>query len=370
MALLKKVKVLRSNVRALRSYRRKRATLAHLPTYLWVEPTNTCNLHCPMCPNGAGRIRAERGFMDLGLYRRLIDDVRSYVGTVTLSMGGESLLHPGLGEMAAYAGRSGLKTILNTNATLLDERTAAALLDSGLDYVSFAFDGFTKASYERARRGADFEATLSNILRFLRMKEERRARKPFTVLSMLDLGWDRPTAGEREAFLARFGGRLDDVRVREVNSWGRMFKGTTEFPYRAFDRSYPCGRLWNTLAVAWNGDVVPCVFHLNHEYVVGNIAAEPLAAVWNSPRLVALRQAMLDGRALEISPLCDNCTIAGSPAMFGIPAGLRATLAAALTDFFGPGFEKRAVALAERRAGGRFAARRIKFRGKRGLHAP
>ncbi len=146
-----------------------------------------------MCPNGAGRVRTERGFMDFGLFRRLIDDVRSYVGTVTLSMGGESLLHPGLGEMAAYAGRSGLKTVLNTNATLLDEKASAALLDSGLDYVSFAFDGFTKAGYERARRGADFEATLGNILRFLRMKEERRARKPFTVLSMLDLGWDRPS---------------------------------------------------------------------------------------------------------------------------------------------------------------------------------
>jgi hypothetical protein len=94
-----------------------------------------------------------------------------------------------------------------------------------------------------------------------------------------------------------------------------------------------------------------------------------LAAVWNSPHLVALRRAMLDGRALEISPLCDNCTIAGSPPMFGVPAGLRATLAAALGDFFGPGFENRAVALAERRVGGRFAARRIKFHGRRTPHA-
>jgi len=369
MSIPKKARILRTNARALWSYKRKRARLDYFPTYLWIEPTNRCNLHCPMCPNGAGLVQTERGFMDPALFRRIIDDVHPYVSAATLAVGGESLLHPAFFEMAAYARRRGVRTILNTNATLLDEDKAAALLESGLDYVSFAFDGFTKAGYERARRGADFEATLENILRFLRMRKERGSHRPFTVLSMLDLGWDEGTEEERRAFFRRFEGLLDDVRLREVNSWGLTFKGTEEFPHRVFGRTFPCGRLWNTLAVAWNGDVVPCVFHMNHEVILGNAAADPLPAIWNSPAAVSLRQAMLDGRALEISPLCDNCTIAGSPAILGVPAGLRATVASALGDVFGFGLEKKAVALADLWSGGRFAARRVRLHAKGERHA-
>ena len=356
----KKVRIFRNNLRALRNYQEKQTTISSLPSYLFIEPTNHCNLRCIMCPTGAGKVHVERGFMDLGLFCRIIDEVHPYVSTVILAMGGESLLHPDLARMASYAERHEVKAALNTNATLLDSRKAEELLDSGISYLSFAFDGFTKAAYEKARRGADFDKTLENILNFLRMKQERGQKKPYTVLSMLDLGLEESGKNEKKAFLRRFDGLVDDIHLREVNSWGSMFKGSETFRHRMFDGApVPCGRLWNTLGITWNGEVVPCIYQVNHDYVAGHIMRNSLAEIWNSDKYVALRQAMLQGRHLEISPICDNCTIAGTPKMFGIPAGLRICLADALYNVFGYGLEKRMVGLANMMRRGNFASRRM-----------
>jgi radical SAM protein with 4Fe4S-binding SPASM domain len=264
--------------------------------------------------------------------------------------------------MASYAEEHQVKVELNTNATLLDREKSEELLRSGISHVSFAFDGFKREMYERVRRGADFEKTLENILNFLRLKKERRCRKPYTVLSMLEFIPGEDSSEKKEAFWEKFAGLIDDVHLREVNSWGKLFLGTRDFRYREFHGGYvPCGRLWNTLGILWNGDVVPCIYNLNHDYVVGNVREKTLAELWNTPKIVALRQAMLNGTYLELSPLCENCTIAGTPKIFGIPAGLRASLADSLSNFLGYGFEKKAVSLANILRNGKFASRRIKF---------
>jgi radical SAM protein with 4Fe4S-binding SPASM domain len=360
--LKKKGRVLKNNLRAIRSYRKRRTDLDGLPTYLFIEPTNLCNLHCIMCPTGAGKVHVEQGYMDVRLFRAIVDEVHPYVSTIILAMGGESLLHPDLADMIRYAEGHEVKVELNTNATLLNGRKARELLRSGISYISFAFDGYDKAGYERVRRGADFEATRQNILNFLRLKKEAGAKKPFTVLSMLDFGLETGRSEEMDLFLRPFRGLLDDVHIREVNSWGCLFKGTADFSPKVFaGKPHPCGRLWNSLAIAWNGEVLPCVFNLNHDFPVGRISERPLSAIWNSERLVGLRRAMCDGRHLEISPLCENCTIAGTPAILGVPAGLRASLADSLYNFTGYRFERTLISLAGRWRKGHFASRRIRF---------
>jgi len=357
----KKARILSNTIQALVSYQRRRVRLNHPPSYLWIEPTNHCNLKCIMCPNGAGKVHVERGFMDLSLFQKIVNDIHPQTSAIILAMGGESLLHPALSEMIRAAEDRQIKIILNTNATLLDEEKTDALLRSGTSYISFAFDGFNKSMYEKARRGADFERTLANILHFLRTKKERKQKKPYTVLSILDLEVGKYTPQEKAGLFRKLGHLVDDIHLREANSWGRMFMEAHDFKCESFeDGTVPCGRLWNTLGIAWNGDIVPCTYHWNHDYVVGNINDTPLAEAWNGARLTALRQAMLDGRYLDLSPVCENCTVAGSPKILGLPAGLRASAADCLTNFFGYGFEKKAVRLANLLRKGRFTARPIK----------
>ncbi|MFC2157498.1 radical SAM/SPASM domain-containing protein [Acidobacteriota bacterium] len=361
MRLKKKAHVLFSNLRALANYKRGSVHFRHQPTHIWVEPTNHCNLNCIMCPTGANKVHIEKGFMELDLFKRIVDEVFPHTSSMTLAMGGESFLHPGLFDMIEYAESHQIKVSVNTNATLLDDAKIKSLLKSGLSYISFAFDGFSKAAYEQVRRGSDFEKTLGNIINFLEMKKKSRLKKPHTVLSMLDMNISEPDENEKRSFLNQFNRLIDDIHIREVSSWGNVLKDSEDLKFHKYaGKIVPCGRLWNTLAVAWNGDVVPCSYNLNHEYTVGNVNKTSLSEIWNSSKLSDLRKAMLNGSYLQLSPLCDNCTIINTPRFFGVPAGLRATLSDSIVNFLGYGFQIKAISLANLFRKGKFASRRIR----------
>ena len=45
------------------------------PFMLMVEPTNFCNLKCPLCPSGNGQMLRPRGTMELGDFEKLVDEL-------------------------------------------------------------------------------------------------------------------------------------------------------------------------------------------------------------------------------------------------------------------------------------------------------
>ncbi len=358
---MKSIAIAMNNLRALYALKQGRTTAPTLPTFVWLEPTNRCNLRCVMCPNGTGMVRIEKGAMTLEDYTRTLDAIAPFTSAVTLAINGESLLHPQFTNMVRHASQRGVKVMLNTNATLLTPELSRELLESGLRHISFAFDGFNAEQYERARRGADFHETLENILHFLRLKKQLGRKTPYCVLSILKLDLASCAESEREAFLSRFEGLVDEVRLREVASWGSTFKDTDEFSTRRHEGLYlPCSRLWNTTAIAWNGDVLPCIYDANHEHVLGNIHEQSFPSIWNGEAMRTLRHAMLEGEHLKHMPLCENCIVIGTPPVLGIPSGLRLTMTDAAVNFCGYGFENYALKAVNTLRGGSFSATRIR----------
>jgi len=356
----KRFSVIKENLKALNNFHSKSICLNNMPTYIWLEPTNHCNLKCIMCPNGAGKIEIDKGYMDYHLYREIIDDIQAFASAVTLAVSGESLLHPRFFDMVQYATQKGIKVLLNTNATLLNEKKAKDLLKSGIASISFAFDGFNKSMYEKARAGAVFEKTLENIIYFLRLKKETHRKSPYTTLSMLKLGLGTVTEKEKNDFLNLFNGLIDEIRLRDVSTWGDTFEGTGDFSYRHNEMSYPpCARLWSTAVITWNGNVVPCIYNANHQYVIGNVKDSCLKEIWNSEKMLTLRSSMLNGSYMHLSPLCENCIVLGTPPIFGIPSGIRLTLSDAATNALGYRFERYALSLANRMVNGQFSSKTI-----------
>lgn len=75
-----------------------------------IEPTNDCNMDCGFCH----RKRRPIGYMSLEQFRGLIDQVPEGM-PVTLSYGGESIVHPKFREMAEYAKKWGHKVTVYSN---------------------------------------------------------------------------------------------------------------------------------------------------------------------------------------------------------------------------------------------------------------
>ncbi len=104
--------------------------------WLMVEPTNHCNLRCVMCPQ-AGKMTREIGYMEFSMFRKILDQSAGCVKTMQLFHSGEALLHPRIFDMISSTAAKGIYTLINSNGTLLDESKSRAVLDSGLNSISF-----------------------------------------------------------------------------------------------------------------------------------------------------------------------------------------------------------------------------------------
>jgi radical SAM protein with 4Fe4S-binding SPASM domain len=223
------------------------------------------------------------------------------------------MIHPNIFEMIQITHDAGVRSGMSTNATLLDDERADMMLDSGLDYVILAFDGATRETYEKYRIGADFDKTLANIMNFLKKKIERKS-PIFVVLQMVLLRdnecevdaykkmWDIQGVDE-----VRF--KRDEVQIDGSRSDDSKLEG---------QRRNPCHLLWRgPLYVRYDGKAFPCCYMYDEE-PIGDLKEQSVMEVWNSPSMVQLRDAHIDGD-LEAYPLCQTCQASRPelPAFYG-----------------------------------------------------
>ncbi len=185
-------------------YNKKSLKLPYAPVRLWVELTSLCNYRCIMCPNKDMHKEAH-GYMDFALYKKIIDEAADFACDINLAHRGESLLFPQIEEAILYAKSKKLFTRLHTNGSLLTEELAHKILESGLDRLSFSFDGFDKDTYERTRVGGNFENTLQNIIRFLEIKKEKKSKTPHTSIEVIHFEYNNDLQTKKE-FEAKFKG--------------------------------------------------------------------------------------------------------------------------------------------------------------------
>ncbi len=301
------------------NYRMRSEICDYYPSRLWIELTNNCNLHCEMCLNKFLPPRS-KGFMNLDLFKKLIDEVGGRVHDAYFHHRGESLLHPQIFDMISYAKEKGIYTRLHTNATLLDEERSKKLLESGLDFLSFSFDGYDKETYEGIRLGATFEVTLSNIIRFLELKKEGRYKLPYTVLTVIEFSSLKGRYKEsKKAFLDKFKGLpLDALRVREPHNWGGEYSDEEIEKRRLKAGFVPCTFLWYSLTIFWDGTVVPCPQDFFGKLTLGNLNEQTLWEIWNSESMVELRRNMTKEKYKTLSP-CNSCDRLWRKSLMGMP---------------------------------------------------
>jgi radical SAM protein with 4Fe4S-binding SPASM domain len=285
------------------SYVFQRSRVPGGPLTLAIESTAKCNLFCPMCPRE--NIYFPPKDMELGLFKKIIDEGRDFLEFAVPYGVGEPLLNPEIFDMVAYCKKVGVPCGLSTNATVLGEEASRRLIGAGLDYLILAFDGATKETYEKYRKGAEFEKVQENIRTFLRVKKEMGS-KIFCILQMVRLAENRD---EIPALIRmwRIEG-IDEIRIKkdEVHNEGSAIPGDSEArpPMR-----HPCYLLWRgPMYVHYDGTTYPCCY-IYPEEPVGNLRKNTLTQIWNSERMVRLREAHISGDLSEYKA-CQNCPAA------------------------------------------------------------
>ena len=301
-----------------------------LPRVLMIEPTNECNLRCPLCPTGTGKLKRAKGQMSFELYRRVLAELDGSLERLMLYNYGEPFLHPRILEMMAEAHQAQVHTRVSTNGLLfLHAMDASDLIASGLDYLRVSVDGATQETYNVYRVGG----RLDRVLEGVRLLQERKCElgrfKPVVELQFIvmrhnehEIPLMRQIARELGVLLRFKSVGLGDLnREPDRRAWLPGDESLRRYDERdgRFDlaRNGHAGRVcdhpWHRLVVNWDGQVTPCCYDWDGVYEFGN-AADGISAVWNGERLRTFRQAV---RSHEHPTICRNCSVSlwNSPRM-------------------------------------------------------
>jgi radical SAM protein with 4Fe4S-binding SPASM domain len=290
----------RNRLALMKAYMGRKSLVPGGPLILTIESTAKCNLSCPMCLRQ--RIYFPPRNMDFDVFRKIIDEAKDCLEFAIPYGVGEPLLNPKIFEMIAYCKRQDVPVGISTNATVLSEKMARRLIESGLDFITFAFEGASREIYETYRKGADFDRVRNNILSFLRVKKSLKS-KIFCTIQMVALKENRKEVGALTRMWKLEG--INEVRIKkdEVHNEGSAIPGdhVTRPP-----RRHPCYQLWRgPMYIHYDGTVFPCCYIFPDE-PVGNIRRSTLTEIWNSEKIVRLREAHIRGN-LTPYKACQNC---------------------------------------------------------------
>jgi len=186
-----------------------------LPETLQVEVTSACNLRCAMClVRYRPPVNKLAGAMPLAMLRGLLDDLPG-LRQLTLQGLGEPLLAPDLLPMVRYAKQRGVRVGFNSNATLLNARRAAELVDSGLDWLHVSIDGAQAATYEGIRDGASFDTVVGNLAGLAEAKRAAGSATPWIRAVFVAMRRNVAQLPELVALLGRIG--VSELRVQNLS---------------------------------------------------------------------------------------------------------------------------------------------------------
>ena len=131
------------------------------------ETTKACNLTCRHCRAVPQR---KLGPMELNTSRAfdLIDSIAEIAKPVFVLSGGEPLFRPDLFDIAEYGVSTGFRMALATNGTLVTDRIAARIADTGISRVAVSLDGAAALTHDKFRGVPGAHALAVRALRALR----------------------------------------------------------------------------------------------------------------------------------------------------------------------------------------------------------
>jgi radical SAM protein with 4Fe4S-binding SPASM domain len=235
----------------------------------------------------------------------LLKNINDKTELITLAGLGEPLLNPEIVAMVYECKRRGFKSLLYTNATLLNKEISMRLLEAGLSGILISFDGPDENTYEYYRKGAGFSEVKNNIMSFLELKKNLD-KAVFVEIQMIDFE-DSPSG--RELFRKTWGiSGIDSVRIKK----DQMRVGKIEPPEKAYPtlgvKKLLCSMPWRGPAtVNVYGDVYPCCVGSKSNIILGNIFSSTLEEVWNSASANKLRMNFV-AKGQKLSS-CKECYI-------------------------------------------------------------
>ncbi|MCF7858708.1 MAG: SPASM domain-containing protein [Candidatus Cloacimonetes bacterium] len=280
-----------------------------------IEPTNICNLKCPLCPTGNGTLKRAKGFMKLDTFKKIIDDIHETAIMVVLWNQGEPYLNKEFSKMVKYASDKGLFTLVSTNGNI--DYAAKDIINSGLDSMIISVDGATQKTYNKYRVNGELEKVLTNINEIVKTKKQLKKKNPLLRWQFLVMKHNERELEDIKQMSSDLG--VDVLELKSIQIYSkddinnflpqnpkyRRYKVNGENFKLKFGIKNRCRRLWTNAVINWDGEVAICCFDKDGEYKIGNVISTNLTKLWKNDKMRKVRDQILKDR-YQI-PICRNC---------------------------------------------------------------
>jgi radical SAM protein with 4Fe4S-binding SPASM domain len=291
------------------------------PPLLMVEPTNICNLQCPMCPSGNGEMARARGKLDPQNFKKVMDDVGNYIYQVQFWNQGEPFINKSFLDMVRYAKTKGVMTQTSTNGHFIrTDAIAEEVVAAGLDQIIFSMDGTNQETYEKYRVGGNYNLVIETLGRLSKAKDKLKSRTPLIELQFLVFKHNQDEIDQLIQIAKKH--KVNRIAFKSVQVYSaeqaQEFLPDDEHLTRySYDgESYEmksemenwCRRLWMNSTINWDGSVSPCCFDKDADYAFGNIFDNGAAFndIWRNQNYMNFRKKVMKNR--KNIDMCSNCT--------------------------------------------------------------
>nr|VFK64648.1 MAG: radical SAM additional 4Fe4S-binding SPASM domain-containing protein [Candidatus Kentron sp. UNK]VFK71165.1 MAG: radical SAM additional 4Fe4S-binding SPASM domain-containing protein [Candidatus Kentron sp. UNK] len=305
----------------------------NFPLKVELELTARCNLRCQHCM--VEHKNSGEGELSGATIKSLIDDW-SEEGLLELQFtGGEPTIRPDFVDLVEYACERGIKVLVSSNGTLIDEELAERLGKSGA-YVEISLDGGSAAVHEVIRGRNTFENTVSNARR---LRRHTRRLMMETVVHRINFA-DLENIYEVVKSIGAYRYIIHNVRyirhslahsddlhlslaqLEEIQARAFALRQRNEIqvqpPYlpvagylRHSNESFPhgvfgCGGLRYKIGVKADGKLLPCLL-FDDDHLLGDVRRQSMRNVWNSSAAIDIYRQMHGAKPAT----CDSCAVSG-----------------------------------------------------------
>jgi len=288
--------------------------ISGMPLAISAELTNKCNLSCPECITGSGKMDRATGFMNIDMFKKVIRELDPYLYNTNLYFQGEPMLHPGF--FSFLENTITTHTTISTNGHFLSEENCEKIVKYGLNRLIISLDGTDQESYSAYRKNGNIGTVLDGIQKISAAKKRVKSSLKIEIQFLVNKLNEHQIPQVKElASKFKVGLKLKSMQIndkKDVATWlplnGRFRRYRMKDGEYVIKSSLPgrCARLWFNPVITWDGKVLPCCFDKNGEFIMGDLMQDTFRDIWDGPKYRIFRKSILSGR--HMIEICRNCT--------------------------------------------------------------
>ncbi len=298
------------------------------PIRMQIEITDMCNFNCIMCDRrNLRKIRNLNNTIPYPLFKSLVEEIRPLY--VTLNGLGEPLLNREIFKFLKLCNERHITTSMPTNMSLMDERMRKMLIQHPPSILTFSLHGTTPELFGDITESSSFETCIANFesllseidrnkteVRILFVLQSKNLEEYDPIFELLKK-WELlnsfrlepvfdfvpnqkvvPSKKEIERVLNVLNSRIDEESTPNKKIFLIFWK---EKLMELYDRkqlkmTVPCLTPWISTYITATGNVLPCCYLTNENYIMGNINETSFNTLWNGKQYQAFRGLFINSR--------------------------------------------------------------------------